>query len=295
MVDLLASEYPDVTHSSLRFLEREGLIQPARTPGGHRLFPPDQIERIRMIKTWQGQRLSLEEIKRRFASIEQLPELTSIAERLLELLIQGDRAAAQELIVQVDDAGLPLESIFDGIVRPILRETGDRWDRQELTVGQEKEISGFVRDLIANLGQRRREDSEWEGPVLIAACVDGENHELGLRMITALLRERGFAVYYLGPSVSNEFLIERITVRQPAAVLLAAVTRERLPALASAVSSIFHTEELDPKPTVIVVGAGVPADWQPGVKDHTVVVTQPDMSQTIAQIERILSRSEVQI
>jgi DNA-binding transcriptional MerR regulator len=54
----LQGSYPDVTHSSLRFLEREGLVIPTRTPGGHRLYRPQDIERIRQIKAWQNGRNS---------------------------------------------------------------------------------------------------------------------------------------------------------------------------------------------------------------------------------------------
>ena len=38
VVSELQRSYPDVSHSSLRFLEREGLIASIRTPGGHRLY-----------------------------------------------------------------------------------------------------------------------------------------------------------------------------------------------------------------------------------------------------------------
>ena len=62
IVELLAADYPDVTQSSLRFLEREGLLSPARTPGGHRLYTQADVQRVRQIKEWQAQRLSLEEI-----------------------------------------------------------------------------------------------------------------------------------------------------------------------------------------------------------------------------------------
>ena len=61
----LQASYPDVSHSSLRFLEREGLITSIRTPGGHRLYYRADVERIRQIKMWQAQRLSLDQIRQR--------------------------------------------------------------------------------------------------------------------------------------------------------------------------------------------------------------------------------------
>ncbi len=52
---LLSAEFPDVklSHSKIRFLESEGLIEPARSPSGFRRFSPSDIERLRFILTAQ--------------------------------------------------------------------------------------------------------------------------------------------------------------------------------------------------------------------------------------------------
>lgn len=49
----LRVEFPDVTISKIRFLESEGLIEPARSPSGYRRFYRADIERLRFILTAQ--------------------------------------------------------------------------------------------------------------------------------------------------------------------------------------------------------------------------------------------------
>jgi DNA-binding transcriptional MerR regulator len=49
----LRAEFPDVSVSKIRFLESEGLIQPARSPSGYRRFAPADVERLRYILTVQ--------------------------------------------------------------------------------------------------------------------------------------------------------------------------------------------------------------------------------------------------
>ena len=56
VVEQLQNEFPDLTPSSLRFLQKEGLLSPKRTPGGHRLYSDEDITRIRLIKRFQSQR-----------------------------------------------------------------------------------------------------------------------------------------------------------------------------------------------------------------------------------------------
>jgi DNA-binding transcriptional MerR regulator len=60
----LRSEFPDVSVSKIRFLESEGLIQPARSPSGYRKFGPSDVDRLRYILTAQrDQYLPLRVIK----------------------------------------------------------------------------------------------------------------------------------------------------------------------------------------------------------------------------------------
>jgi DNA-binding transcriptional MerR regulator len=52
----LRAEFPDISVSKIRFLEAEGLIQPARSPSGYRKFGPADVERLRYILTAQRDR-----------------------------------------------------------------------------------------------------------------------------------------------------------------------------------------------------------------------------------------------
>ena len=45
----LRPDFPDVTISKIRFLESEGLIQPARTASGYRRFTPADVARLRFV------------------------------------------------------------------------------------------------------------------------------------------------------------------------------------------------------------------------------------------------------
>jgi DNA-binding transcriptional MerR regulator len=62
----LRGEFPDVSVSKIRFLESEGLIEPARSPSGYRRFDEADVERLRYILTAQrDQYLPLRVIKER--------------------------------------------------------------------------------------------------------------------------------------------------------------------------------------------------------------------------------------
>jgi MerR family transcriptional regulator, light-induced transcriptional regulator len=245
--------YPDVTHSSLRFLEREGLIAPTRTAGGHRLFGRQDVERIRQIKSWQAQRLSLDQVRQRLLDLDRLSTPAALAESFLRQALDGNQAAAYQTIIKADDLGLPLTRLFGEVLQPALTELGQRWEHGQLLVAQEKEVSELARDLIADLSLRHAR-TPTDGPALVAACVEGERHELGLRMICGLFRAEGYAVHYLGADVAPRFLLEAVQLHRPAVVLLSAKLAKNLPAVKDAVDGLAAGIAPEHPPPVVVGG-----------------------------------------
>jgi DNA-binding transcriptional MerR regulator len=99
----LRAEFPDISVSKIRFLEAEGLIQPARSPSGYRKFAPADVDRLRYILTAQRDRY--------------LPL------RVIKDQLDGDRAAAGPLTRSelLDVAGIDERSLAEleefGLVR----------------------------------------------------------------------------------------------------------------------------------------------------------------------------------
>src|SRR5579859_7018132 len=122
VVEALRPHYPDVSISSLRFLEREGLLTPQRTPGGHRLFSPRDVERVRRVKELQRRRHSLEEIRRQLRTIDEFAGLHSLAEQYLRMILAGGRRGALDLVQRASDAGIAAEDLYLKVITPAMTE-----------------------------------------------------------------------------------------------------------------------------------------------------------------------------
>jgi len=81
VLQTLRGDFPDVTISKIRFLESEGLVEPARTPSGYRKFSHQDVERLRYVLSAQrDQYLPLRVIKEHLDAIDRghdVPSLTS--------------------------------------------------------------------------------------------------------------------------------------------------------------------------------------------------------------------------
>jgi DNA-binding transcriptional MerR regulator len=75
----LRDEFPDVTISKLRFLEAEGLVEPARTAAGYRKYTRDDVARLRYVLAAQREHyLPLRVIREHLSALdrgEALPDL----------------------------------------------------------------------------------------------------------------------------------------------------------------------------------------------------------------------------
>lgn len=69
VITALRDEFPELSVSKIRFLEGQGLIEPARSASGYRLFSKDDVQRIAFILREQRDNyLPLKVIKSRLAS-----------------------------------------------------------------------------------------------------------------------------------------------------------------------------------------------------------------------------------
>ena len=75
VVEKLSAEYQKLTKSMVRFWEKEGLISPIRTPGGHRKYSPQDLNRMKVIAELRHKRyLPISVVRHIIERIDQDPE-----------------------------------------------------------------------------------------------------------------------------------------------------------------------------------------------------------------------------
>ena len=128
---------------TLRAWERRyGLLSPARSDGGFRLYSGEDEERVRATRALIDSGLSAAEAARLARSgvvPSPSPGAASPANadrRLREALERFDEAEANAVLDEAI-AALSVEALASRVVLPALEEVGERWERGEASVGQE--------------------------------------------------------------------------------------------------------------------------------------------------------------
>jgi len=122
------------------------------------------------------------------------------ARAYLSMLLQGDRSGASRLIMGLVDGGMPLQTIYLEIFQKSQYEIGRLWQLGRLTVAQEHYCSAATQLIMSQLFPYLFHHSR-KGKKLVAACVGGELHEIGLRMVTDIFELNGWDTYYVGANM----------------------------------------------------------------------------------------------
>lgn len=126
--DVLSSlrmEFPAISHSKLRFLEEQGLVEPVRTASGYRKYSPADVARLRFVLIEQRDRyLPLKVIKGKLAALD--AGEASSDQPLIPRLVSRDgeptartQSTTEALAASCGvDAALVESLVAAGIVRP---------------------------------------------------------------------------------------------------------------------------------------------------------------------------------
>jgi MerR family transcriptional regulator, light-induced transcriptional regulator len=208
---------------------RYGLLRPARTAGGLRLYSPADERRVRRMQERLAAGLSAAEAARAVLADEAAPSadtkpLDRDAQRLREAL---DRFDAEEANAALDRllASFLLDTVLTEVVLPYLRELGERWDEGSATVTQEHFASNLLRGRLLGLA---RGWGQGAGPRAVLACAPGELHDLPLIAFGLALAARGWSITYLGPDTPIATIQEALEGVEPRLVVVSSTSSRRL-------------------------------------------------------------------
>jgi len=219
---------------------RYGLLKPARSAGGYRLYSEDDQSRVRRMQAHladglaaaQAARAAIADepagrIARAGAEARSRADLVDSADALRRALDEMDEPGAESVLDRLL-TDFTVESVLRDVLVPYLHELGERWEHGAVSVGQEHFASHVVRGRMAGLA---RGWGNGRGPRALLACPPGELHEMALLAFGIVLNRNGWRVGYLGANTPMLDLIQVASEIRPSLVVLAASTPERFAAV----------------------------------------------------------------
>ena len=161
-----------------------------------------------------------------------------IRDRFLAALTAGARSEALEIIL--DDAladDVPIRTLYLDVVQASLQKLGRLWRENLITVAQEHAATEIARLALAQL-RVHLPCGRSNGKHVAVACVEGELHDLGARIMADFLEMAGFTVHFLGANVPTETLALLARQRPADGLALSATATRSLGPLSRAVAGV---------------------------------------------------------
>jgi len=243
------SSLTGVNSITLRAWERRyGLIKPVRTPKGHRLYSQNDIDLIQQVLELLDKGISIGQVKEYLNGISTQTANETASDpwsnyqrRMLNAIVRFDTNALDQAYNDALSI-YPIDLVTKHLILPLLKNLGIRWAENEGSVAEEHFFGAYLRN---KLGARFHHHATIQnGPLLVAACLPGERHEVGLMLFCLSALNQGYRLVYLGADTPYAELKAPTERSHADAILLSGAIEPQSSVLSRELSTLVETVDV---------------------------------------------------
>lgn len=173
----------------------------------------------------------------------------------LKSLMDGDRQQCKLVVEDLLDSDMEVKDLYTQLFQTSLYKVGELWERNVISVATEH-LATTVTEWLMALTYPRIFGAEHTGKKAVVACVAGEYHQIGAKMVADTFEMNGWEGYFLGANTPTDELMRLIEKKDPDILCLSLSISAHMPsllALVDTISSIY--------PDLSVVAGGQAFRW----------------------------------
>jgi methanogenic corrinoid protein MtbC1 len=124
---------------------------------------------------------------------------TALAREYLMAALEGRREDAVRMALGALDSGMTIEELSCNVLARVQVELGTMWHRSQMSVVEEHLVSRTTEAVLTRL-HARLPTSPSTGMRVLITSVDGDMHDIGLRVVASHFEMAGWSPVYLGAS-----------------------------------------------------------------------------------------------
>jgi DNA-binding transcriptional MerR regulator len=195
----------------------------------------------------------------RALALESPQPIAAVQNALLDAFARSDDAAARQILDEAFALFAP-EQVVLQIIEPTMKEIGERWLRNEMTIWREHLASSIVQQKLYAVLQSQPPHTIAD-PSLVAACAPNEEHALGLLIFSLLAQRQGWRIIFLGQGTPLAEMHDVVHVSKASAVVVAVTTVIGL-------AGIIPWLDATNRPPAKLVFGGRMLDCLPTLREH---------------------------
>jgi methylmalonyl-CoA mutase cobalamin-binding domain/chain len=139
--------------------------------------------------------------------------LATLARQYLDALLNADRRTAGQMVLDAVDRGTSVRDIYLHIFQRSQYEIGRLWQCNQISVAQEHLCTAATQFIMSQLYPLIF-STERKNLRVVAACIGGDLHEIGIRMVADFFDMDGWDSFYLGADVPSDSILQTVIDRQ---------------------------------------------------------------------------------
>ncbi len=128
-------------------------------------------------------------------------------------------------------AGTPVRMVYMEVFQRTQREIGRLWQMNAISVAQEHYCTAATQMIMSQLYPQIFSGSTQRVGTLVATCVAGDLHEIGVRMLADLFELDGWNAYYLGGNTPSDAVLQTLAEQQAQVLAVSATLSVHVPAV----------------------------------------------------------------
>lgn len=221
------AEMLGVNESSVKRWADSRKIACVKTPGGHRKFRLSDLNeyvRVNNIESLLKFPDSVHQDDQKLLVALQYKDHSVIIPHFLSLMMKADASEIYTFINMLVLNKYSYVEFFDFVLSPVLRQIGDKWSQNLISVDEEHAASAALYEALIRINSTiiklpRKNLSA------IVGVLENDYHELPAKCLSILLEIDGWKVFYLGANTPL-FSFESALVKNPVqAILISSIVK----------------------------------------------------------------------
>jgi len=155
-------------------------------------------------------------------------KLKDLSTQYRTLLLEGDRQSASRLILDSVNAGETVKDIYIHVFQDSLYEIGRLWQTNQITIAQEHFFTAATQMVMSQLYPYIFANQN-NFLLIIAAIVDSNMHDIGIRMVADFFEMEGWDTYYLGGNAPAQAIMQALHEKSPDLLALSVTISKQIP------------------------------------------------------------------
>ena len=192
-----------------------------------------------------------EDITYQQSDINENTEFLLLRKKYFDFVLSGDKDLATKLILDAARNKFSVKDIYFYVLERSLKEVGRLWEMNIMDISQEHYFSNVTQQIMSQLYPYIN-TKEKNGYSCVSLSVNGDFHNIGIRMVTDLLEAEGWKTYYLGSNIPTQNVIKAVQDRKANVLIISATMAFNLDSVANLIKAVRSAKEC--KDIKIIVG-----------------------------------------